>query len=70
MAKVINLDTTGLDALESLHRLLVRRGGRLVIAEPNPQPLSLIRRSGFLEELGPDAVFEELDEALAALSAR
>ena len=70
MDKVINLDTTGLDALESLHRMLVRRGGRLVIAEPNPQPLSLIRRSGFLEELGPDAVFEELDEALAALSAR
>lgn len=70
MDKVINLDTTGLDALESLHRMLVRRGGRLVIAEPNPQPLSLLRRSGFLEELGPDAVFEELDAALAALSAR
>jgi len=68
--QVINLDTTGLDALESLHRMLVRRGGRLVIAEPNPQPYSLLKRSGFLEELGPDAVFEELDEALAALSGR
>ncbi|MCM5569686.1 sulfate permease [Burkholderiaceae bacterium FT117] len=68
MDKVINLDTTGLDALENLHRMLVRRGGRLVIAEPNPQPLSLLRRSGFLDELGPDAVFDELDEALAALS--
>jgi SulP family sulfate permease len=67
--QVINLDTTGLDALQSLHRMLVRRGGRLVIAEPNPQPLSLLRRSGFLEELGPDAVFDELDEALTAISA-
>jgi len=67
--QVINLDTTGLDALQSLHRMLARRGGRLVIAEPNAQPLSLIRRSGFIDEIGADAVFDDLDAALTAISA-
>lgn len=67
--QVINLDTTGLDALRSLHRLLQRRGGRLVIAEPNEQPLSLMRRSGFVDEIGERSVFDELDTALTAVSA-
>ena len=67
--QVINLDTTGLDALRSLHRMLQRRGGRLVIAEPNEQPLSLMRRSGFVDEIGERSVFDELDAALTAGSA-
>jgi len=67
--QVINLDTTGLDALRSLHRMLQRRGGRLVIAEPNEQPLSLMRRSGFVDEIGEGAVSDELDVALTAVSA-
>src|SRR5690606_3389077 len=53
--RVINLDTTGLDALRSVHRSLQQRGGRLVIAEPNEQPLSLMRRSKFLDAIGADA---------------
>jgi sulfate permease, SulP family len=68
--QVINLDTTGLDALRSLHRMLARRGGRLVVAEANDQPLSLIHRSGFADELGDDAVFASLDDALDTLSGR
>ncbi len=68
MHQVINLDTTGLDALEELNRQLGRRGGRLVIAEPNEQPLSLMRRSGFFETLGADSVFDELEEALKAVA--
>ncbi|MFA7665538.1 MAG: sulfate permease [Burkholderiaceae bacterium] len=64
--QVINLDTTGLDALASLHRMLKRRGGRLLLASPNPQPASLIKRSGFLDELGPHSIFVKLEEALEA----
>jgi len=66
MHQVINLDTTGLDALETLLRMLRKRGGRLIIAEPTEQPLSLMRRSGFLDELGPGNLFDALDDALAA----
>jgi SulP family sulfate permease len=69
MHKVINIDTTGLDALESLLHTLKQRGGRLILADLNEQPLSLIERSGFLEELGRENVFDDFDEALRAAQA-
>ncbi|MFN3612026.1 SulP family inorganic anion transporter [Tepidimonas sp.] len=46
------LDTTGLDALTGLHDAIERRGGRLVIEHLHEQPLSLMRRTGFLSRLG------------------
>ena len=70
MHQVINLDTTGLDALETLLERLHRQGGTLVIAEPTAQPLSLLTRSGFVDRMGADNLFEDLDAALAALQAR
>jgi SulP family sulfate permease len=45
------LDTTGLDALESLAQTIERRGGTLVIEQLHAQPLSLMQRSGFLERV-------------------
>jgi SulP family sulfate permease len=68
MHKAINLDTTGLDALESLLATLERRGGRLILADLNEQPRSLLARSGFLEALGPGGVCEDLDSALLGAS--
>jgi SulP family sulfate permease len=70
MHQVINLDTTGLDALETLLERLQRQGGTLVIAEPTEQPRSLLTRSGFVERMGEHNLFEDLDAALAALRAR
>jgi SulP family sulfate permease len=64
MHKVINFDTTGLDALESLHHTLKRRGGRLILVDLNEQPLSLLSRSGFLDELGRENVFGDFAAAL------
>ncbi len=64
MHQVINLDTTGLDALESLHKRLQKRSGRLILAGLNEQPLSLIGRSRFAEALGRDNLPESLDAAL------
>ena len=62
--QVINVDTSGLEVLESLLKMTHRRGGRLIIAEPNEQPLSLMRRSGFLEQLGDGNLFDEVDDAI------
>jgi SulP family sulfate permease len=70
MHQVINLDTSGLDALQSLLTQLEKRGATLIIAEPNEQPMSLLRRSGFLQVMGAHNVFEHLDDALAALRRR
>jgi SulP family sulfate permease len=70
MHQLINLDTTGLEALESLLHQLEKRGGTLVIAEPTEQPRSLLHRSGFVERMGAQHLFDDLDAALAALRER
>jgi len=48
---MISLDTTGLDALEQLHRAVHKRGGHLGMVGLHAQPRSLIERSGFAERL-------------------
>lgn len=48
---LISLDTTGLDALEQLHKAIDKRGGRLSIEHLQPQPQSLMARSGFIDKL-------------------
>ena len=50
--QVINIDTTGLDTLDVLRKTLAKRGSVLVLCDANEQPLSLMKRSGFLIELG------------------
>jgi SulP family sulfate permease len=62
--QLVNLDTTGLDSLESLRKHLERRGARLVLIDPNEQPRSLLERSGFVGRLGAHGMFATLDEAL------
>ncbi len=49
--QMISLDTTGLDALEQLHKAVHKRGGHLGMVGVNPQPRSLMERSGFAERL-------------------
>jgi SulP family sulfate permease len=56
MHRLISLDTSGLDALSQLHRKLKKRDIALVLANVNEQPLSLMRRSGFADELGEAAI--------------
>jgi SulP family sulfate permease len=64
MHQVINLDTTGLDFLQNLHRTLREEGRHLVLAGLNNQPASLLRRSGFLLTLGERNVVDNLPSAL------
>ena len=66
MHRLIDLDASGLEALETLHARLVRAGGHLIMAEPAPQPLQKMTRAGFMETLGPEGVFDDLEDALAA----
>ncbi len=61
---VINLDSTCLDTLEGINRGLRKRGATLVLCDANEHPLSLMRRSGFLEELGVDNLQPDLASGL------
>jgi sulfate permease, SulP family len=65
--QLINIDTSGLDALVSLHRLLLSRHGRLLLVGVNPQPLSLLERAGFLQTLGSANLHATMDDALGHL---
>jgi SulP family sulfate permease len=63
MHRLISMDTSGLDAMRQLHRMLQRRGVALVLANVNEQPLSLIRRSGFEAVLGIENIVPNLEAA-------
>jgi len=63
MHRLISMDTSGLDALQQLHRSLQSRNVALVLANVNEQPLSLIRRSGFEAVLGPEQIVPTVSAA-------
>jgi SulP family sulfate permease len=56
MHRLISMDTSGLDALAHLQRTLKKRGIGLVLANVNEQPLSLMRRAGFADEIGEESI--------------
>ncbi|MBS0543810.1 MAG: SulP family inorganic anion transporter, partial [Proteobacteria bacterium] len=64
MDKVISIDTTGLDILQTLHRNLQKRGAYLILCGLNAQPGSLVERSGFIDRLGEGNVAANLTDAL------
>ena len=70
MHRLVSLDTSGLDALEQLHRALTRQEVRLLLCDVNVQPLGLMRRSGFEVLLGEDNLWPDLALALAAAEAQ
>ncbi len=64
MRKVMAMDATGLNAMESLHGKLRARGKYLVLSGPHTQPLFMMDRSGFLDVLGRENVCANIDLAL------
>ncbi|HWI10974.1 MAG TPA: SulP family inorganic anion transporter [Burkholderiaceae bacterium] len=66
MHRLILIDTSGIDALQQLHRSLQRRGVAMVLANVNEQPLSLIRRSGLETIIGAEHIVPSLNELDAA----
>jgi SulP family sulfate permease len=65
LRKVIAIDATGLNALEDLHQRLRSRGKHLVLSAPHTQPLLMMDKAGFLDELGRENVCANIDLALA-----
>jgi len=63
LSTLLNMDTTGLEALEGIHGLLEKNDGTLLVCGAPEQAASLIRRSGFAEKIGTDHIFASLEEA-------
>ncbi|VUZ24274.1 C4-dicarboxylic acid transporter DauA [uncultured Comamonas sp.] len=53
MAALFSLDTTGVDALEQLHKTLAQHGAHLALRDMQPQVQSLLERSGLADKLAP-----------------
>jgi sulfate permease, SulP family len=64
MRHVLAIDATGLHALEDVAARLRRRGTRMLIAGVHAQPLVALERSGALERIGAENLFETFEEAI------
>lgn len=65
MARVLNIDTSGVDWLAGLTRALARQGCVLVLGGLGPQPASIVQRSGFAALLGVQNLCDTLEQAQA-----
>ncbi|GBD02660.1 C4-dicarboxylic acid transporter DauA [bacterium HR18] len=64
LRKVLSLDATGLMALEDLLDRTRREGTVLILSGVHAQPLVVMQRSGFLDRVGEENVFGNIDDAL------
>ncbi len=65
MRKVLAMDATGLNALEDLYERLRRHDKYLILSGPHTQPLFMMDKAGFLEQLGRENICANIDLALA-----
>jgi len=65
LRSVLSLDATGLLALEQVCERTNREGTRLLLSGVHAQPLTVMQRSGFLQRVGEENIFSNIDEALA-----
>jgi sulfate permease, SulP family len=63
MRKVVAMDATGLNALEDLFERLRRHNKHLVLCGPHAQPLLMMEKAGFLDQLGRENVCADIDLA-------
>ena len=71
MAKSMSaIDLAGADLWEAERVRRLALGGDLYFHRPRPQVLDMWRRSGFLDRLGPDHIFDRKPQALRAIVAR
>jgi SulP family sulfate permease len=64
MRKVLAMDATALNALEDLYERLHRRGKHLILSGPHTQPLFMMDKAGFLDQLGRENTCADLDHSL------
>ncbi len=64
MRTVLSMDATALRALDEVYDQTRREGSKLFLAGVHAQPLIAMDRSGFLDKVGVDNVFENVNDAL------
>ena len=64
VSSLLNLDASGLEAIETLNNSLLMKGCRLLISGANGQPQSVMQRTGFDRRIGVENIFEITTKAL------
>ena len=62
------IDATAMNSLEMLKKKCDSRGVKLVLSHVNPQPLEVMKKSGFYEVVGEEYFCAHIDEALEVAS--
>ena len=70
MQRLVLMDSSGLDAMEQMHRTLQRQGVALMVANINEQPLALMHSTGFHLALGLQNMVPSISDLAAALARR
>ncbi|RXK56050.1 STAS domain-containing protein [Oleiharenicola lentus] len=65
MQLVPAMDATALNALESIVERMQASGGTVVLSGPHRQPLEMMMKAGFIEQLGRKNIRAHFDDALA-----
>ena len=70
MRNVPAMDATGLNALRDLIRRSRKDGTRVILAGVHAQPMTVLARSGLLDEVGDENMIGTIDEAIELVSAQ
>ncbi|XP_059631430.1 sulfate transporter 1.3-like [Cornus florida] len=68
MSPVTDIDTSGIQALEELHRSLQKRDIKLVLANPGPVVIDKLHASDFANVIGEDKIFLTVADAVLTCS--
>ncbi|KAH6800252.1 slufate transporter 2 [Perilla frutescens var. hirtella] len=66
MTNVMNIDTTGIHAMEELHKKLISRGIELAMANPRWQVIAKMKAAKFIEKIGAGWIFLCVADAVEA----
>ena len=66
MGSVQSIDATALKNLDLLLENCKKNGVRLIMSHLNEFPMKVLKKSGFIEKLGAENVFKDIDSALEA----
>jgi high affinity sulfate transporter 1 len=65
MSPVIDIDTTGIQSLEELHKILTKRDVQLEIANPGPVVIEKLKAAKFTDRIGHEHIFLTVGDAVA-----
>ena len=63
------IDSTAAVMLDEIRAMAEERGMKFAIVELHSEPLDVLERSGVLAKIGSAMIFEDMEEAVTALSA-